>query len=1147
MLPSATATVSLWMIPRDTSCETRELLVQKPELSKTSAANQATLEMNRREYPTSTSNNSLSTVNIRSMSFLIVQKSREQPSNTEPLQRVETVNKSVDTSHTIIHQKRNEITNTTPMHNKTHTAVGSSHFVETVYRPVETGIQPTEYLQGRNVSSTCHKQMELNKTVSTYTPRKTQMTNHQKPYIYRPTNNETNCPEEPSLPTHPEPLGLGSPRNKGDDHNSSFQTRQRTVATSGTNNYQDAGSEWERQYQKHRQENEALEQERKRRLQREDNRNRLENRITQGVPKRDSLSKIRKRSEKNSSTNKSDNYESCFQTERHCPSNDNPVSKNSRDVYTSPQRIASRITSRDGYPSNDRQLNNSNIERILSRNSVYDRNPDHERYPSSYDRFSPVYDRLLGNDRYANFERRNSRTIPREFQESYLGQDRLLGPDSRDFQNVSGNVPERLERKELSRRERNKMREEPRKPSKRGLDVAEQVDCECAEVAKKASKGTGKGDAKKSKNSKPKTKTAVLTKVISDIIETSAFQSSQWAADEDAAFEGRNVLMTKDDECSDSDESDDQDEVRIIPTSKNDYRKRCETPLKVECYPKPQCHKSKQSDTRRPKRKTTVYQPTQTPTGPSTYVPTQTSCSRCDLGQRGSCLSRLTEYPSSADIIDPIVEQIVKPEIPEIPSGVESRREETSTKRFPSDSRTREQVYQPRGCVPYKPPPGTTKETCERGSCFPSPCDSEKKCCADTKPEKLPRRKDSDRRVTVNSKVKTIEPPSPCPTEPIIKKCEEETTQKTRVIEVKPKESIKSISQECGCTGAPPTAQRSVSREKHKKKVDKSSSAHRVKKPHTDDCKPKTKPIPTLKPKPSCDKPSKHNIKNLSDTKKISTDRRRRRDEVRAKINTSLSDTQTSRARLRSSSNDSRMRPPSRQTSKTRNKSAPCNYRKPENESNIKSNTKTVPSKETTPTNKPSEDKMPNKAKSDPCEPKVCTDARKISATTRDVAVDIRCPICTCATQCHGTRCYRSTDIINPNLKVEKEEVESPDNSLDDDALFSDYTSEEITDTTLQSRTVCSRVAIEYCDKVTKIKHPCKTCCKSIEKIRRIKKVNKATCTKSRRLKDVGTITKACKSDRIQRRRICKRDRGICTEGKLVTFKSCTQIIPPCK
>ncbi|XP_045539991.1 uncharacterized protein LOC106719062 isoform X1 [Papilio machaon] len=348
--------------------------------------------------------------------------------------------------------------------------------------------------------------------------------------------------------------------------------------------------------------------------------------------------------------------------------------------------------------------------------------------------------------------------------------------------------------------------------------------------------------------------------------------------------------------------------------------------------------------------------------------------------------------------------------------GVESRHEETTTKRFPSDSRTREQVYQPRGCVPYKPPPGMTKETCERGSCFPSPCDSEKKCSTDTKPEKLPRRKDSDRRVTVNSKVKTIEPPSPCPPEPATKKCEE-TTQKTRVIEVKPKESIKSISQECGCTEAPPAAQRSVSREKHKKKVDKSSSAHRVKKPHTDDCKPKTKPIPTLKPAPSCDKPSKQNIKNslLSDTKKISTDRKRRRDEVRAKINTSLSDTQTSRAGLRHSSNDSRMRPPSRQTSKTRNKSAPCNYRKPENE-NMKSNTKTVPSKETTPSKGLSDVKIPNKPKSDQCEPKVCTDARKISAPTRDVAVDIRCPICTCATQCHGTRCYRSTEIINPNL-----------------------------------------------------------------------------------------------------------------------------------
>lgn len=124
--------------------------------------------------------------------------------------------------------------------------------------------------------------------------------------------------------------------------------------------------------------------------------------------------------------------------------------------------------------------------------------------------------------------------------------------------------------------------------------------------------------------------------------------------------------------------------------------------------------------------------------------------------------------------------------------------------------------------------------------------------------------------------------------------------------------------------------------------------------------------------------------------------------------------------------------------------------------------------------------------------------------------------------------------------------MESQDISLEDDALFSDYTSEEITDTTLQSRTVCSRVAIEYCEKVPKLKHPCKTCCKSIEKIRRIKKVNKGTCTKSRRLKDVGTITKACKSDQIQRR-CCRRNKGICTEGKLVTFKSCTQIIPPCK
>ncbi|XP_045539859.1 uncharacterized protein LOC106719048 [Papilio machaon] len=820
----------------DNSCETRELLVQKPELSKTSAGNQAALEINRREYPISTSNNSLSTVNIRSMSFLIVQKSREQPSNTDPLQRVETVNKSVDTSHTVLHQKRNEITNTTPLHNKTNTAVGSSHFVETVYRPVEQGSQPTEYLQGRNVSSTCHKLMDLKKTVSTYTPRKVQTTNHQKPYIFRPTHNETNCPEDPTLTTHLEPLGLGSPKNKGDDHNSSFQKRQRTVATSGTNNYEDAVSEWERQYQKHRRENEALEQERKRRLQREDNRNRLDNRKTQCVPKRDSLSKIKKRSEKNSSTNKSDNYDSSFQTERHCPGNDIPVNKKSRDVYTSPQRIASRITNRERYPSNDRQLNNdrlgnSNIEKILSRNSVYDRNRDHERHPSSYDRYSPVYDRLLDHDRYADFERRNSRTIPHEIQESYLRHDRLLGPERRDFQNAPVNVPERLERKELSKRERNKMREEPRKSSKRGLDVAEQVDCECAEVTKKVSKRTGKSDAKKCRNSKPKTKTAtcqcppspmlktpklskiksdtrmstdedvdfivdevrtasrcslrggrtytkmvpaplnntyprtnrarsascswnaqseseigdswsremprsvytttsklfereqsrkygvptsmdcngcsdnkslssqssrvscskssccscpsnkskchnskhnrkksqkdkVLTKVISDIIESSAFQSTQWAADEDIGYEDRNVLISKDNECSDSDESDDHDEVRIIPPRN---RNICETPLKVECYPKPQCHKTKQSDMRRP-RKTTIYQPAQAPTTPSTYVPTQNRCSRnrliarrqrnhcspCDLDQRRSCLSRLTEYPSSADIMDPI-------------------------------------------------------------------------------------------------------------------------------------------------------------------------------------------------------------------------------------------------------------------------------------------------------------------------------------------------------------------------------------------------------------------------------------------------------------------------------------------------------------
>ncbi|KPJ07311.1 DC-STAMP domain-containing protein 2 [Papilio machaon] len=976
MLSKPVRGIKLKSIKQDNSCETRELLVQKPELSKTSAGNQAALEINRREYPISTSS---------------LYKNPE--------------NKDLFSA------------NTTPLHNKTNTAVGSSHFIETVYRPVEQGSQPTEYLQGRNVSSTCHKLMDLNKTVSTYTPRKVQTTNHQKPYIFRPTHNETNCPEDPTLTTHLEPLGLGSPKNKGDDHNSSFQKRQRTVATSGTNNYEDAVSEWERQYQKHRRENEALEQERKRRLQREDNRNRLDNRKTQCVPKRDSLSKIKKRSEKNSSTNKSDNYDSSFQTERHCPGNDIPVNKKSRDVYTSPQRIASRITNRERYPSNDRQLNNdrlgnSNIEKILSRNSVYDRNRDHERHPSSYDRYSPVYDRLLDHDRYADFERRNSRTIPHEIQESYLRHDRLLGPERRDFQNAPVNVPERLERKELSKRERNKMREEPRKSSKRGLDVAEQVDCEC--------------------------ETAKTLTYVCPVSTPTSFEPIRGPSSD--GYEDRNVLISKDNECSDSDESDDQDEVRIIPPSKIDYRNKFETPLKVECYPKPHCHKTKHSDMRRP-RKTTIYQPAQAPTTPSTYVPTQNRCSRnrliarrqrnhcspCDLDQRRSCLSRLTEYPSSADIMDPFKPQAqskvwVNPNkssdlrgylqttwrncqcVNSLPSldepipnhliaelqetkkernvkttgcttgmefqkidkyvsavtkmrstyneskhaifvsdvdtccsidelrrnysrscnkknschgpckakskkkrkkgvdraqifpeklscGVESRHEETTTKRFPSDSRTREQVYQPRGCVPYKPPPGMTKETCERGSCFPSPCESEKKCSTDTKPEKLPRRKDSDRRVTVNSKVKTIEPPSPCPPEPATKKCEE-TTQKTRVIEVKPKESIKSISQECGCTEVPPAAQRSVSREKHKKKVDKSSSAHRVKKPHTDDCKQKTKPIPTLKPAPSCDKPSKQNIKNsvLSDTKKISTDRKRRRDEVRAKINTSLSD-----------------------------------------------------------------------------------------------------------------------------------------------------------------------------------------------------------------------------------------------------------------
>lgn len=77
------------------------------------------------------------------------------------------------------------------------------------------------------------------------------------------------------------------------------------------------------------------------------------------------------------------------------------------------------------------------------------------------------------------------------------------------------------------------------------------------------------------------------------------------------------------------------------------------------------------------------------------------------------------------------------------------------------------------------------------------------------------------------------------------------------------------------------------------------------------------------------------------------------------------------------------MRPPSRQTSKLRNKSAPCNYRKPENENNVKNNAKTVPSKETTPSKGPSEEKIPVKPKSDSCEPKVCSDTRKIVATTR--------------------------------------------------------------------------------------------------------------------------------------------------------------------
>ncbi|XP_068625386.1 uncharacterized protein [Battus philenor] len=345
----------------------------------------------------------------------------------------------------------------------------------------------------------------------------------------------------------------------------------------------------------------------------------------------------------------------------------------------------------------------------------------------------------------------------------------------------------------------------------------------------------------------------------------------------------------------------------------------------------------------------------------------------------------------------------------------------------------------PKGCVPYR----TLTDNCDQSNCLPSPCASQTKdSCPDSEaiPEKLS--KHCDKRVTVNSKIKTIEPPSS--PQQRTRRCDDEPIQtstpkfKTRVIDAKPKHT-----QDCGCSTTsppspspllpPPPCDDYEAKEKHKR-MDKISSAHRYKKPSIEPkcsrqrsaIKPAERLPSGIKPRPSCsiippqdeDSCMRTEKKYRPDTNKCR--RRLGQDERGSILKSSVSDTLSSRAKLRTSSLDSiRSRRRSRSFdnfAKNRRKSAPIDS--PQFE-------------EDEPSSKPPEDNLVCKrlpadyyrkpARKKRCERNDQRDSYKPSirrkADTRDVGVEIRCPICTCATQCHGTSCYRSVEV---NTKSQK-------------------------------------------------------------------------------------------------------------------------------
>ncbi|CAK1594337.1 unnamed protein product [Parnassius mnemosyne] len=291
--------------------------------------------------------------------------------------------------------------------------------------------------------------------------------------------------------------------------------------------------------------------------------------------------------------------------------------------------------------------------------------------------------------------------------------------------------------------------------------------------------------------------------------------------------------------------------------------------------------------------------------------------------------------------------------------------------------------------------------------------------------------------------------------------------------------------------------------------------------------------------------------KNKSDRRSSEKKRPSKSNEDRlSQLRSSLSDTQSSKQRLRSSSNESRPSRMSRRSSRderpsnARHKSAPGEYRPSEDtQREVRPSKKTIPEEMV-------ELKQPDSVTSEQESEQAPQDAGR-----QDAAVEIRCPICTCATQCHSTSCYQHTSILSKNLQENiYEDIPTPDYTFDDDeTLFSDFTSDEKSDTTVQSAR-CNHVAVEFCDKLTKTKRICKTCCGVKEPP--LKRNHQATVTDKTKFKDVSTVTKDWWSpicEKKNKKPCCNKkrdkkssDKCICTDGRLVTFRSRTQLIPTC-